>query len=146
MYSELVDLRKQNKSRHRFLGIAMYNTWAKRQGKKSKLYFGWNSRKSSVFKQKTLFFAKKNRSFSSIFSVQNQYNKTISNNTEISYSKYSQTTIKPYKNVNIIWLFAFSSMASMLQGIALTCYKRSWSITSVLRQNYIMICLGFTNN
>ena len=26
LYSELVDLRKQNKSRHRFLGIAMYNT------------------------------------------------------------------------------------------------------------------------
>ena len=144
MYSELVDLRKQNKSRHRFLGIAMYNTWAKRQGKKSKLYFGWNSRKSSVFKQKTLFFAKKT-GLSQVF-FQCRTNKTISNNTEISYSKYSQTTIKPYKNVNIIWLFAFSSMASMLQGIALTCYKRSWSITSVLRQNYIMICLGFTNN
>ena len=81
----MVDLRKQNKSKtkkstNRFLGIATYNTCAKFQGKIVNPSLVGAPGSLRFLNKRHWFFAK-NKSLSKItyqyFSVQNQYNQTI---------------------------------------------------------------------
>ena len=102
----MVDLRKQNKkktkkSTHKFLGIATYYACTKFQGKISNPTLVGAPGSLRFLNKRRRFFAK-TKSLSKItyqcFSVQNQYNQTITMFcTEIKLSRYSQTLIKLYK-------------------------------------------------
>ena len=107
----MVDLRKQkNKTKnstHRFLGIATNNTCAKFQGKKVNPTLVGAPGSLCFLNKRHCFLQRTSLCQYQYFSVQNQYNQTI---TKFVVKSNIQDIHKPqqnYTNTNIICLLAF---------------------------------------
>ena len=106
-FSESIDLKKikqkQKKKIHTQVGQCYARHSCKISGKNSKLYFSWSSSKFSFIKQKTSFLVN-NKSLPKIihqyFSVQNQYNQTVTTFKYLRYFKSNNQIFKIFTYLN----------------------------------------------
>ena len=85
------------------------------------------------------------KSIPQYFLVPKNFDKSITKFV-LKGSRYS-CSLKSYTNLNIILLFVLQQMAKITNSVALTKYSRSYSnITSLLRQNYALKYLEFSDN